>query len=277
MAPIQLSPVAQGHPPVSATALECALARHVHEQSAVQLSLVRALCEAGASPDLSGRPGETTPLLWACGDVSEGGGAASEVVRMLVKHGADPGVAVGTTEGVPLSGTTPLATAVNNRNKSVVNFLLSLERVRETIDTKAVVNGFTPLITASAMGDYKLCQMLLMAGASTRPHATLEATAVAEANGYRELGAWMARVEQYHCPLCFASSLSVRAVRELLGEGADPHERRADDVDESGELGSEISRVESESLPNSSKIQRQLNSEFKFHRLLFSKFSLNFN
>ena len=121
LAPMQLRPAANGHPPVLATALECALARHVHEQSPAQLSLVRALCDAGASPDLSGRPGETTPLLWACGDVSEGGGATSEVVKLLVEHGADPGVAVGAAEGVPLSGTTPLATAVNSRNKSVVS------------------------------------------------------------------------------------------------------------------------------------------------------------
>ena len=53
----------------------------------------------------------------------------------------------------------------------------------------------------------------------------------------------MVAVERYHCPLCFASSLSVRAVRELLAEGADPHARCADDTDGSGEFGSEISRL----------------------------------
>ena len=101
----------------------------------MQLSLVRELCDAGASPDLSGRQGEGTPLLWACGDVSEGGGPTSEVVKVLVEHGADPGVAVNPAEGVPLTGTTPLATGESSsRSQHPNRNRLSVARTEHSIN-----------------------------------------------------------------------------------------------------------------------------------------------
>ena len=56
-------------------------------------------------------------------------------------------------------------------------------------------NGFTPLLLAANAGHAAVAQALALAGAERRPHATLDAAAVAAANGHAALAAWLQRAK----------------------------------------------------------------------------------
>jgi uncharacterized protein len=178
-------------PPISALLLAVAGFGATLGPAAVSAKLSRTL----ASAVMRGDPEEASKALsrgadpngWAGGETLVGralGDGRSELVRLLLEHGADP-------NAVLASGETPLLRAVTARDLPMVRLLL---------DSGASANlrspwGELPLHRAAAAGHPQIVELLLARGADPTalgPDARSAALVAAEAS-HRDVAARLAR------------------------------------------------------------------------------------
>ncbi|TXK59710.1 ankyrin repeat domain-containing protein [Alkalisalibacterium limincola] len=117
------------------------------------LSLLRALIARGA--DLNAMHAGLTPLLAATRDSWHG---RVEAVMTLLTNGADPRQA-------DAEGQTPLHHAARSSDAAVAALLLDAEAGLEALDAE----GFSPLGSACAAGNWRLARFLVERGASPQP------------------------------------------------------------------------------------------------------------
>uniref|UniRef100_A0A1I7YHH8 ANK_REP_REGION domain-containing protein n=1 Tax=Steinernema glaseri TaxID=37863 RepID=A0A1I7YHH8_9BILA len=159
--------------------------------AAGHLGVVKYLVQAGA--DIDAATGScSTPLRGACFD------GHLEIVEFLVEHGAD-------IEKANKHGHTPLMIAAFRRQLAVVRYLLS----KSADVKKKTVRGNTALHDAAEIGDQKITQLLVEAGAEN----------VADEYGTTPLmcAAYLGRQQLFSLLMPLASRREHRDCYKLLG------------------------------------------------------------